>query len=163
MHAVCEYPVKSTWIKAIRAGNYIGWPLLTEQNVKKYYPETTETPKGHLNQTRKNVRSTKPKPLEETHSNQLRGRKVKDIFVKVYDVRETVFTDQTGQFPTKSQSGNKYIMIMVDIDSSTILVEPIKTRTDAELTRAYKLLLLRLKQAGIVPKNMFSTIKFQPP
>jgi hypothetical protein len=163
MHAVCEYPVKSTWIKAIRAGNYIGWPLLTEQNVKKYYPETTETPKGHLNQTRKNVRSTKPKPLEETHSNQLRGRKVKDIFVKVYDVRETVFTDQTGQFPTKSQSGNKYIMIMVDIDSSTILVEPIKTRTDAELTRAYKLLLLRLKRAGIVPKNMFSTIKFQPP
>ena len=122
MHAVCEYPVKSTWIKAIRAGNYIGWPLLTEQNVKKYYPETTETPKGHLNQTRKNVRSTKPKPLEETHSNQLRGRKVKDIFVKVYDVRETVFTDQTGQFPTKSQSGNKYIMIMVNIDSSTIPV-----------------------------------------
>ena len=53
MHAVCGYPVKSTWIKAIKAGNFVGWPLLTEANVKKYYPDTTETPKGHLNQTRK--------------------------------------------------------------------------------------------------------------
>ena len=34
MHAVCGYPVKSTWLKAIKAGNFIGWPLLTEQNVK---------------------------------------------------------------------------------------------------------------------------------
>ena len=63
MHAVCGYPVKSTWIKAIKAGNYVGWPMLTERNVKKYYPETNETPKGHLNQARKNVRSTKPKPM----------------------------------------------------------------------------------------------------
>ena len=53
MHAVCGYPVKSTWIKAIKAGNFVGWPLLTEKNVAKYYPDTDETPKGHLNQTRK--------------------------------------------------------------------------------------------------------------
>ena len=151
MHAVCGYPVKSTWLKAIKAGNFVGWPLLTEANVKKYYPETTETPKGHLNQTRKNVRSTKAKPFEESHSNQLRGKKVKDVFVNVYDVRETVFTDQTGQFPTRSQSGHKYVMVLVDIDSSGILVEPIKNRTDPELTRAYEKLLLRLKLAGIVP------------
>eukprot|EP00804_Cyclotella_cryptica_P028235 CCRYP_014585-RA/>CCRYP_014585-RA protein AED:0.40 eAED:0.48 QI:0/0/0/1/1/1/2/0/278 len=38
MHAVCGYPVKSTWLKAIKAGNFVGWPLLTEANVKKYYP-----------------------------------------------------------------------------------------------------------------------------
>ena len=63
MHAVCGYPVKSTWLKAIKAGNYVGWPMLTERNVQKYYPETTETAKGHLNQTRKNVRSTKAKPM----------------------------------------------------------------------------------------------------
>ena len=50
MHAVCGYPVKSTWLKAIKAGNYVGWPMLNERNVQKYYPETTETAKGHLNQ-----------------------------------------------------------------------------------------------------------------
>jgi hypothetical protein len=153
LHAVCGYPVKSTWLKAIKAGNFIGWPLLTEHNVKKHYPETCETPKGHLNQSRKNVRSTKPKPFEEVHSNQLPGHKIKDIYTKVYDVRDTVFTDQTGQFPTRSQAGNKYLMVMVDIDSSGILVEPIKNRSDVELTRAYELLLARLRKSGVVPRK----------
>jgi hypothetical protein len=61
MHAVCGYPVQSAWLKGIKAGNYIGWPVLTECNVNKYYPETSETSKWHMNQTRKNVHSTKAK------------------------------------------------------------------------------------------------------
>ena len=95
MHSVCGYPVKSTWLKAIQAGNYIGWPLLTAQKVKKYYPETIETPKGHMNQTRKDVRSAKPKPLENCDTSTLHGKKVRDIYNKVYDVRNTIF--QTKQ------------------------------------------------------------------
>eukprot|EP00956_Cyclotella_meneghiniana_P014655 scaffold22070_cov44-Cyclotella_meneghiniana.AAC.1 len=153
MHAVCGYPVKTTWLKAIKAGNYVGWPLLTVKNVTKYYPETTETPKGHLNQTRKNVRSTKPKPFKTANTSQLEGKKMQDIHTQVYEVRETVFTDQTGQFPTQSRSGNKYIMVMVDIDSSGILVEPLKSRKDAELHRAYTSLMTRLNRAGIFPKK----------
>ncbi len=153
MHAVCGYPVKTTWLKAIKAGNFIGWPLLTVKNVTKYYPETTETPKGHLNQTRKNVRSTKPKPFKTTTSTQLQGKKIQDVHTQVYEVRETVFTDQTGQFPTQSRSGNRYIMVMVDIDSSGILVEPLKSRKDAELHRAYTSLMTRLNRAGIFPKK----------
>eukprot|EP00956_Cyclotella_meneghiniana_P036650 scaffold128493_cov64-Cyclotella_meneghiniana.AAC.1 len=153
MHAVCGYPVKTTWLKAIKAGNYVGWPLLTVKNVTKYYPETTETPKGHLNQTRKNVRSTKPKPFKTANTSQLEGKKVQDVHTQVYEVRETVFTDQTGQFPTQSRSGNKYIMVMVDIDSSGILVEPLKSRKDAELHRAYTSLMTRLNRAGIFPKK----------
>ena len=43
MHAVYKYPVKATWIQAIKAGNYVGWPMLTERNVGKNYPETDET------------------------------------------------------------------------------------------------------------------------
>ena len=155
MHAVCGYPVKSTWIKAIKAGNYNGWPLLNERNAAKYYPETSETPKGHMNQTRKNVRSTKPKPtpLEVPNNTTLQGKKVRDVFLKIYDVRNTVFSDQTGRFPTTSQSGNKYIMVMVEIDSNAILVEPLSSRKDQELTRAYRSLMLRLKRAGIIPKK----------
>ena len=75
MHAVYGYPVKSTCIKAIKAGNYIRWKMLNECSVAKYYPETTKTLKGHLNQSRKNVRSTKPKrtPLEVPNTSTLRG------------------------------------------------------------------------------------------
>ena len=149
MHAVCGYPVKSTWMKAIAAGNYIGWPMLTVKNVNKYYPETNETPMGHLNQTRKNVRSTKP--LEMSNTTRLKGKKMRDVYISVYNTRETMFTDQTGQFPTRSQRGNKYIMIMVEIDSNAILVEPMTSRNDGEMIRAYDALLTRLRRAGIVP------------
>ena len=84
----------------------------------------------------------------------MKGKKVHDIYIKTYNVRETTFSDQTGQFPTRSRSGNKYIMIMVEIDSSAILVKPMKSQKDAEMIRAYNALLLRLKQAGISPKKL---------
>ncbi len=64
-----------------------------------------------------------------------------------------MFSNQTGQFPTRSQWGNKYIMVMVEINSNAILVEPMKSRKDEEMIRMYNTLLLRLKQAGIVPKK----------
>jgi hypothetical protein len=76
-----------------------------------------------------------------------------DVYVKLYDARETTFSDQTGQFPTRSKRGNKYIMVMVEVDSNAILVEPLKSRKDAKLICGYKSLLLRLQQAGIVPRK----------
>jgi len=101
------------------------------------------------------VRSTKakPTPLETCDTSQLHGKKVQDIYTETYHVRETMFSDQTGQFPTRSQCGNKYIMVMVEIDRNAILVEPMKSRKDEEMIRAYNALLLRLKQAGITPKK----------
>jgi len=44
-------------------------------------------------------------------------------------------------------------MVIVEIDSNAILVEPMKSRKDEEMIRAYNALLLRLKRAGIVPKK----------
>ena len=66
MHAVCGYPVKTTWVKAVKAGNFVGWPLLTTKNINKNYPKTDETPKEHMNQQRKNVRSTKKRSRNAT-------------------------------------------------------------------------------------------------
>ncbi len=107
--------------------------MLTECNVNKYYPETSETSKGHMNQTRKNVLSTKAiqPPLETCDTLQLHGKKVRDIYTTMYDVHKTMFSDQTGQFPICLQSGNKYIMVLVEINSNAILVESMKSRKDA--------------------------------
>jgi hypothetical protein len=154
MHTICGYPVKLTWLKAIKAGNYMSWPMLTERNVQKYYPETIETAKGHLNQTRKNAWSTKVKatPLETCDTSLFHGKKVCDVYTQTYMVRKTMFSNQTGQFPIQSLHGNKYIMVMVEINSNAILIEPMKNQ-DAKMIWAYNALLLRLKWAGIVPKK----------
>ena len=101
------------------------------RNVKRYYPETTETPKGHMNQTHKNVRSSKV--LETSEATTLKGKKFRDIGIHLCNVRETIFLDQTGKFPKRSQRGYKYIMVMVEIDRNAILVEPMKSRKDEEM------------------------------
>ncbi len=44
-------------------------------------------------------------------------------------------------------------MIMVEIDSNAILVEPMKNHKDAEMIQVYNALLLKLKWAGIDPKK----------
>jgi hypothetical protein len=77
IHAVCGFPVKSTWLKAIKSGNYIGWMLINEKSMAKYYPEKFETLKGHLNQTRKNIRSTQLVlfSLEISDATTLQGKK----------------------------------------------------------------------------------------
>ena len=76
-------------------------------------------------------------------------------FTEVYDTRSTIFSDQTGKFPYKSLSGNQYLMIMVDIYSSVILVEHIKTHSEASLTHAYSSFITHLHRVGIFPlKNV---------
>jgi hypothetical protein len=91
---------------------------------------------------------------------QLHSKKVKDIYMTMYDIRETMFLDQTGQFPTCSQSGNKYIMVLVEINSNAILVEPMKSRKDTEMIQAYNALLLRLKGQASFSRSMYLTTKF---
>jgi hypothetical protein len=44
-------------------------------------------------------------------------------------------------------------MVMVEIDSNVSLIEHMKSRKDEDMIRAYNALLLRLNQAGIVPKK----------
>jgi len=89
MHALCRYPVETTWSKAAKAGIFVGWPLLTEKNINKYYPEMDKTPKGHMNQQQKNVRSTKT-PFKLCHmAAALQGKKRREIFVSTYDTHET--------------------------------------------------------------------------
>ncbi len=75
-------------------------------------------------QSRKNVRSTKGLRQEFKQANiaSLHGKKVCDVFTTVYEVRETIFSDQMGQFPMQSQHGNKHIMVLVELDSNAILL-----------------------------------------
>ena len=48
LHAAAGFPVKSTCISAIKAGNYSSSPGLTYANASKYCPLSIETLQGHL-------------------------------------------------------------------------------------------------------------------
>ena len=38
LHAAAGFPTKRTWLKAIRNGSYLSWPLITIKNVNKFFP-----------------------------------------------------------------------------------------------------------------------------
>jgi hypothetical protein len=60
------------------------------------------------------------------------GIKTQFVYAATIDAGQ-IYTDQTGRFPVVSSKGNKYIMILYDIDSNTILAQPIKDRTAPKL------------------------------
>ena len=65
LHWCAGSPQLSTFCKAIDAGYFRSWPQLTSQLVRKHLPSSIPMIKGHLDQQRKNIKSTK-KPTRAT-------------------------------------------------------------------------------------------------
>ncbi len=161
LHASAGHPVEDTWTKAIKAGKFTTWPGLSVKAVHKYFPESDETKQGHMNKQRQNVRSTniKIKPDKDEPVLSLRNhdkiptnaanspainnqqkakpKKMQDIFIQSHNANNTAHSDQTGRFPVTSSSGNKYIMVLVEVDGNFIDAEPMKNKTAGSMIKAY--------------------------
>eukprot|EP00804_Cyclotella_cryptica_P001037 CCRYP_008358-RA/>CCRYP_008358-RA protein AED:0.67 eAED:0.67 QI:0/0/0/0.5/1/1/2/0/762 len=126
LHGAAGFPTKSTWLAAIRNGNYSTWPLINIKNVTKHFPESEETQQGHMRGQRQGVRSTRPispsSPRLSTPAPLIDH--TEDILVNVHD---NLYSDQTGKFPHISSRGNKYQMILYHFNSNSIWVEATKT------------------------------------
>ena len=121
--------------------------------------------KGHLDQQRKNIRSTKPKRsmatpkslpgVDETeqdlHPAQHQQR-TNYVFADCHDITGQIFSDQPGRFLVSSISGHQYIMVVYDYDSNSILAEPMKSRSGTEMRRAYQTIFEYLSKRGFRPK-----------
>ena len=66
---------------------------------------------------------------------------------------EKTYWEQTGRFPYTSYRLNQYVMVMVELDSSTILLEAIKNWTVEEMKRVYLKLLSRVIQSRALPQK----------
>ncbi len=82
--------------------------------------------------------------------------KQKESVLRILDLsnkaQRLMYTNQTGKFSKKSSKGNQYIIVLIKIDSNTILVEAIKNRSAGEMIKAYLILVNRLCNAGVTPK-----------
>jgi len=152
LHAAAGFPTEDTWIKAIKAGNYSTWPTINPTVVRRHFPESDETQKGHMKRQRQGVRSTRVNQEKETHVPAI--PKAKDIYIKIFNSSETMHTDQTGRFPATSSRGNQYIMVLVEVDGNFIDAEPMKNRSEGEMIKAYTALWTRLTKSGTIkPKT----------
>ena len=152
LHAAAGFPTQETWIKAIKKGNYNTWPTITPTVVRRHFPESDETQKGHMKRQRQGVRSTRVR--EETEPDLPAIPKAKDIYIKIHNAHETMHTDQTGRFPATSSRGNQYIMVLVEVDGNFIDAEPMKNRSEGEMIKAYRELWNRLTTSGTTKPTM---------
>jgi len=161
-HAAAGFPTKESFTDAVRAGNYATWPGLTTTLISKHFPDSDETQKGHMKGQRKGVRSTKIKPAveikielgqEDAPPKLVAIRKLNDIFVKIYELAETIHTDQMGAFPVTSQRGYRYIMVDIHIDANYFFCEMIKNRTEGEMMNAYQKMVDRMLLSGLGLKH----------
>ena len=117
------------WLAAIKTGNFSTWPGLTYANASRYCPNCEETFKGHLTQAKQGIRSTKTVPptlLTPPSSNTTRPKATRELHLWVKPI-STLYTDDTGRFPARSRSGNKYLMVAYHCNTNAILVEPFQT------------------------------------
>ena len=97
--------------------------------------------------------NTKPdefRPILQDHTEH--KTRTNMIYVKAIEATGQIYTDQTGRFPTTSSRGNKYVMILYDYNSNAILAEPLKSKSEGEMIRAYTKLLEYLSGRGLKPR-----------
>ena len=256
LHAACGSPPISTFLKAIKSGLLQSWPgidLIKESDLSP----TIATAKGHLDQERKNIQSTKAptrassppnppttqhrdavettssstpaapvpptvnenavhtdmqttrrtnndnqtgkdnsstrtqspashpdasfshQPIQQTYHDDQKGEvnsrtqlsssalhpdassplpeygppnKTHECFASIDQFDRKAYSDLTGRYPHISSRGNQYILVVYDYDSSGILVEPLKNRQAAEITKAWMAIHNRLSRHGNSPQ-----------
>jgi hypothetical protein len=118
--------------------------------------------KGHMNQQRKNVRSTQQKDNAEELDEQDEMwephlmHKTNLVYVAVHNIESKMYADLTGRFPSVSSRGHKYILIVYDFDSNNIMGQPIKNRSDTAAIRAYTMIYDELTAKSLKP--LFQTM-----
>ena len=159
-HASMFSPTNSTLYKALKLNYITNIPGVTAAAFQKYAPFSTATVKGHLDQTRKNIRSTK-KEQDDTETEQEifpmqlttgENTTANFCYTTIFEPTGKVYSDQTGNFQYVSSKGNNSLVIMYDYDSNAILAEPISNRKAATILSATKKLHDILRRKGHGPQ-----------
>ena len=155
-HGACFSPTKTTFLKAIKNGNFISWPGLTLDNVTRYLNMTVPTALGHMKQERQNLQSTKQTDIDTDFfpTPEFPNQKTHEIFVKITPFQSTnkAYGDVTGKFPYMSSRGNQYFLVIYDYDSNAILVEVLKSRSGTDIKNAYMSIYSKLASRGCAPR-----------
>jgi hypothetical protein len=152
LHQAASSPVPSTWIKAIDSGFFTTWPGLTSDDlVKKHLPKSLAAAKGHLRQERQGLQSTQPPPVPLAIPDPEPNTRTHVVFMKPIEITGKIYSNQIGRFPLTSSCGNKYIMLVYDVDSNSITTEPLKSRNELELLRAYSKIHAHVTSCGLKP------------
>jgi hypothetical protein len=158
-HAALFSPALSTLAIALQKGFVQNFPGLTVPALKKYPPRSFAMVKGHLDQARKNQKSTTknlppldpPDTSDDFPSISTEARS-HFCYASIIEPTGQIYSDQTGKFVQASSTGNNYLFILYEYDSNLILAEPMKTRSAQSILTAYKTVHAQLCRSGLRPQ-----------
>ena len=142
LHACAGSPTIKTFQQAIKNNFFATWPGIHKLDMKYLITDNTNIAMGHLDQDRKNTRSTKV-----TDAPNVRTFNVLTKLIP-FSAKEMLYGDLTGAFPYTSSQGNKYSYVMYNHDSSGILVAPLKNRNATTIVEVWKRLFEKLTKHG---------------
>jgi hypothetical protein len=73
------------------------------------------------------------------------------VEVKQSELKGLVGSDLPGRFPFTSNHGNKYIFVMYDFDTNSIIGKPIKSREVDQLVSGYQQCYDELREGNVTP------------
>jgi hypothetical protein len=159
IHQCIFSPTLETFCKAIDNDQLIGFPPITSNQVRKFLPESTATAKGHMNRTRKGVRSTtkhvQPEYIEADFRPPIDEEANVELFIGATIAEQnegTIYTDNTGKFPVQSYHGKRIQFVVYEYCSNVIIVKTLRDETDKSMVEAFQEVYEYLTEKGFKPK-----------
>ena len=136
--------------------HYQSWLGLTVALVARHFPVSDETWRHHGRKIQANLQPTK-KAIEEEMAETKAVEKIlrepggQDkgadltgcVYHKVYNLQDNsdrnMYTDQTGRFPIWSYRGMQHVMVLIELESNSILVAGMRNCTSGEMVKAYQI------------------------
>ena len=149
LHRSMGIPTKTTLLNSKRKNNITTWTLFTESNIAKFLLDSITTTLGHQYCTIKNHQSTQRTTFKTTENRYI------NIYASINHPKMPtgkIHSDQTGQFPIQSISGNKYIMVIYEYDPNAILVKPLPDRSKESIVQEYQKIIQHLTRRGFKPR-----------
>ena len=129
--------------------------------LKKYIGTNIAHEKGHLDQERQNLRSTKStEPAAESIEEAIMDAFPEKNSAKTFHCYSAIiqaptksekgisYSDQTGRFPYASNRGTKYICVVYNYDANAFLLAPLKNKESTSLVEAWRSCHKRLTNNG---------------
>jgi hypothetical protein len=140
LHNAIFSPTKSALLQAVKNGNLIAWPGLTEQGIKKHLKMTPATATGHMDQRRQKISSTSKVSINSDMEDEAvtpAGLASKTHFVYAVVIYQgKLYTDLMGRLPLRSSKGNWYVMICYYYECNYVNAVPMKSRSAYEWLKA---------------------------
>ena len=149
-------PADSSLLAAAEAGHLNTVPNVSVENIRNFAPDSIESAKGHLDQSRQGIWSTKLSKRNKRKQNKSISNDGEALIVRLFD-RNQLHGDLTGLYPITSHKGNNKVLVGYSEQGNFIKSVAVKGDSSEDLITGYHS-LLQFVNGKLSSKGIISTV-----